>query len=118
MSQARAIEIAPPVTMTEAARRYVEGQIARRGSGVGVRLGIKKMGCSGFGYELEFIDEARPDDEVYPLSDSVAIYVDPQTLPLVKGTQIDFVRKGLNATFEFNNPNVKDTCGCGESFNV
>ncbi|MEA3410916.1 MAG: iron-sulfur cluster assembly accessory protein [Pseudomonadota bacterium] len=104
--------------MTEAAVRHVMNQIERRGSGIGVRLGIKKMGCSGFGYQVDFIDEAGEDDREYPVTEGLSVYVDPQALPYVKGTQLDYVREGLNATFKFINPNVQDTCGCGESFSV
>jgi len=118
MGSVNAVEIEPPVTMTEAAVRHVRNQIERRGSGIGVRLGIKKMGCSGFGYEIDFIDEAGDDDREYPVAEGLSVYVDPEALPYVKGTQLDYVREGVNSTFKFVNPNVQDTCGCGESFSV
>lgn len=118
MSGAKAVEIIPPVTLTDAAQRHVLTQLEKRGSGVGVRLGVKKMGCSGFGYEVDFIDQPGAGDHVFPVSDAVAVYVNPQDLPYVKGTRIDYVREGLNATFKFINPNAQDTCGCGESFSV
>jgi iron-sulfur cluster assembly protein len=112
------IESNAVVTMTEAAIKHVKAQLAKRGSGVGLRLGVKKVGCSGYGYVVDFLDEADPEDHVYRVDEDVAIYVDPDSLPFVQGTEVDFVRQGLNAGFEFRNPNVKAMCGCGESFNV
>lgn len=114
----KAIEIEPPVTMTEVAIEHVRAQLERRGSGVGVRLGVKKTGCSGYAYVVDFLDEPDPDDRKYPVAEDLAVYVDPESYPYVKGTQLDYVRQGLNSGFQFNNPNVKDTCGCGESFGV
>ena len=113
-----AIQSETPITMTEAAIRHVKSQIAKRGSGIGVRLGVKKVGCSGYAYVVDFIDEPKADDHVYPVVDGLAVYVDPESLPFVRGTQLDYVRQGLNEGFEFNNPNVKDMCGCGESFSI
>lgn len=118
MSETNAIEILPPITLSEAALAHVKAQIARRGSGCGLRLGVKKMGCSGLAYTVEIIDEPGAEDQVFPVGPGLAVYVAPQDLSYVQGTQIDFVRQGVNREFRFNNPNVKDTCGCGESFNV
>lgn len=118
MGSVNAVEIEPPVTMTEAAVRHVRKQIEKRGSGIGVRLGIKKMGCSGFGYQIDFIDEAAEDDRVYPVAEGLSVYVGLDALPYVRGTRLDYAREGLNSTFKFINPNVQDTCGCGESFSV
>ncbi len=106
------------ITMTEAAIKHVKTQIDKRGSGIGLRLGVKKVGCSGYGYVVDFLDEANSDDHVYQVDDGLAVFVDPESLPLVRGTTVDYVRQGLNVGFEFHNPNVKAMCGCGESFNV
>jgi iron-sulfur cluster assembly protein len=105
------------VTLTEAAARHVNRYIARRGKGVGVRLGVKTTGCSGLAYKLEYADEVAPEDHVFE-EHGVKILVDPKSMPYLDGTELDFVREGLNAGFKFNNPNEKDRCGCGESFNV
>ena len=105
------------VTLTEAAARHVKRYIAKRGKGIGVRLGVKTTGCSGLAYKLEYADEAAPEDVVFE-GHEVKILIDPKSLPYLDGTQLDFAREGLNEGFKFNNPNVKDECGCGESFNV
>lgn len=105
------------VTLTEKAARHVASFIARRGKGVGLRIGVKTSGCSGMSYKLEFADEAAAEDAVFE-SHGVKVLVDPKSLPYVDGTELDFAREGLNEGFKFNNPNVKDQCGCGESFNV
>jgi len=105
------------VTMTEAAVRHVNRYLSRRGKGVGVRLGVKTTGCSGLAYKLEFADEVAPEDVVFDAS-GVKILVDPKSLPYIDGTELDFVREGLNEGFRFNNPKERDRCGCGESFRV
>jgi iron-sulfur cluster assembly protein len=105
------------VTLSEAAARHVARYIARRGKGVGVRLGIKTTGCSGLAYKLEYADEVAPEDVVFE-HQGVKVLVDPKSLPYIEGTQLDFVREGLNEGFRFNNPNERDRCGCGESFRV
>jgi len=105
------------VTLTEKAAKHVSNFIAKRGKGVGVRLGVKTSGCSGMSYKLEFADEANPEDIVFEYF-GVKLLVDPKSLPYLEGTELDFTREGLNEGFKFNNPNVKDACGCGESFNV
>ena len=105
------------VTITEAAARHVTKYISRRGKGVGVRLGVKTTGCSGLAYKLEYADDIAPEDVVFE-DNGVKVLVDPKSLAYIDGTQLDFVREGLNEGFKFNNPNVKDECGCGESFNV
>ena len=106
-----------PVTLTERAAKHVANFIARRGKGYGVRLGVKTSGCSGMAYKLEYADETAPEDLVFE-SFGVKVLVDPKSLPYLEGTELDFVREGLNEGFKFNNPNVKDQCGCGESFNI
>ncbi len=108
----------PPVTLTEAAAAQVRRLIEQRGAGKGLRLGVTAMGCSGFGYVLDIVDEPNPDDRVFPAGEDLVVVVDPEAYAYVKGTEIDFVREGLNRTFKFNNPNVQATCGCGESFAV
>ncbi len=106
-----------PITLTENAARHIKGFLAKRGKGVGLRLGVRTSGCSGMAYKLEFADEAGPDDLRFD-SHGVTVLVDPGSLPYLEGTELDFVREGLNEGFKFRNPNVKDQCGCGESFNV
>ena len=105
------------VTLSENAAQHVANFIAKRGKGVGIRLGVKTSGCSGMAYKLEFADESQDDDLVFE-SHGVKVLIDPKSLPYLEGTELDFVREGLNEGFRFNNPNVKDECGCGESFNV
>lgn len=105
------------VTLTEKAASHIASFIAKRGKGVGIRLGVRTSGCSGMAYKLEFADDALPDDIVFE-SHGVKVLVDPKSLPYLEGTELDFAREGLNEGFKFNNPNVKDQCGCGESFNV
>ena len=110
-------EPAKSVTLTEAAARHVQRYLTKRGKGVGVRLGVKTTGCSGLAYKLEYVDEAAPEDLVFE-SQGVKVLVDPKSLAYIEGTQLDFVREGLNEGFRFNNPNERDRCGCGESFRV
>jgi iron-sulfur cluster assembly protein len=105
------------VTLTESAARHVARSLASRGKGVGLRLGVRTSGCSGLAYKLEFADELKPEDISFE-SHGVTVIVDPKSLPYLDGTELDFTREGLNEGFKFNNPNVKDACGCGESFNV
>ena len=106
-----------PITLTEQAASHVQGYIARRGRGYGLRLGVKTTGCSGLAYKLEFADESAPEDLEFE-SRGVRIVVDPKSLPYLDGTELDYTREGLSEGFKFRNPNVKDECGCGESFNV
>jgi iron-sulfur cluster assembly protein len=105
------------VTLTERAAQQVQRHLAKRGAGIGVRLGVKTTGCSGMAYKLEFVDQAQPEDLTFE-SHGVKILVYPKSLAYVDGTELDFVRQGLNECFAFNNPNEKDRCGCGESFRV
>jgi iron-sulfur cluster assembly protein len=106
-----------PVTLTQKAASHVQSYLARRGKGVGLRVGVRTSGCSGMAYKLEFADAVNPDDVLFE-SHGVKVLVDPKSLPYVEGTELDYAREGLNEGFKFNNPNVKDQCGCGESFNV
>jgi len=105
------------VTLTEKAAAHVQGYIAKRGKGVALRVGVRTSGCSGLAYKLEFADSVNPDDVQFE-SHGVKVVVDPKSLPYLEGTQLDYTREGLNEGFKFLNPNVKDECGCGESFNV
>ena len=105
------------ITLSEAAARHVSRYISRRGKGVGVRLGVKTTGCSGLAYKLEYVDEPQAEDVVFE-GHGVRVLVDPKSLAYIDGTELDFVREGLNEGFRFNNPNERDRCGCGESFRV
>ncbi len=105
------------ITLTESAARHVTQYLQRRGHGVGVRLGIKTTGCSGFAYQLDYVDEPAAQDVVFE-QHGAKLLVAQENLALLEGTQIDFVRQGLNESFQFNNPNERDRCGCGESFRV
>lgn len=105
------------ITLTENAAEHVKNYIANRGKGAGLRLGVRTTGCSGMAYVLEFADTIEPEDKVFE-SLGVKVIVDPKSLVYLDGTELDYGREGLNEGFKFNNPNVKDACGCGESFNV
>jgi iron-sulfur cluster assembly protein len=105
------------VRLSESAAKHVSNFIARRGKGFGIRLGVKTSGCSGMAYKLEFVDQTEAEDLVFE-SHGVKVVIDPKSLAYLDGTELDFVKEGLNEGFKFNNPNVKDQCGCGESFNV
>ena len=105
------------ITLTETAASRVHKFLANRGKGLGVRLGVKTTGCSGMAYTLEFVDEAQPEDATFE-SHGVKVLVDPKSLAYIDGTELDFAKEGINEGFKFNNPNVKDECGCGESFTV
>ena len=105
------------ITLTEAAAQRVQKFLASRGKGVGLRLGVRTTGCSGLAYVLEFVDAIGVDDEVFE-DHGVKVIVDKKSIVYLNGTELDFTREGLNEGFKFNNPNVKDSCGCGESFNV
>ena len=105
------------VTLTEKAASHVQSFLARRGKGVALRLGVRTSGCSGMAYKLEFADSINPDDLQFE-SHGVKLVIDPKSLPYLEGTELDYTREGLNEGFKFRNPNVKDQCGCGESFNV
>lgn len=105
------------ITLTETAAERVKGFLNNRGKGVGLRLGVKTSGCSGMAYVLEFADEVEEDDQVFE-DRGVKVIVDAKSLVYLNGTELDYTKEGLNEGFKFNNPNVKDACGCGESFNV
>ena len=105
------------ITLTDAAADHVKRFLQNRGKGVGLRLGVRTSGCSGMAYVLEFADEIDEGDEVFE-DNEVKVVVDAKSLIYLDGTELDFAKEGLNEGFKFNNPNVKDACGCGESFNV
>ena len=105
------------ITLTTNAASRVSTFIKNRGKGIGLRLGVKTTGCSGLAYKLEFVDNINPDDEVFE-SEGVKVIVDKKSLQYIDGTHLDYTREGLQEGFKFTNPNVKDECGCGESFTV
>jgi iron-sulfur cluster assembly protein len=105
------------ITLSERAAEHVSKFLQNRGKGEGLRLGVKTSGCSGMAYVLEFADEINDEDQVFE-SHGVKVIVDPKSMVYLDGTEVDFAKEGLNEGFKFNNPNVKDACGCGESFNV
>jgi iron-sulfur cluster assembly protein len=105
------------ITLTESAANRVQKFLTNRGKGIGLRLGVKTSGCSGMAYVLEFVDELKPEDQVFE-SHGVKVIIDPKSMVYLDGTEVDFAREGLNEGFKFNNPNAKAACGCGESFSV
>ena len=105
------------ITLTEKAAKHINRYIERRGKGIGLRFGVRTTGCSGLAYKLEYVDEAAAEDQVFE-SHGVKVFVDPKSLPYIDVTELDFAREGLNEGFQFRNPNVKDECGCGESFRI
>ena len=105
------------VTLTESAARHIQKFLEKRGRGLGLRLGVRTTGCSGLAYKLEYADESQPEDQLF-VSHGVTVLIDPKSLPYLDGTELDFTKEGLNEGFKFNNPQEKDKCGCGESFNV
>ena len=105
------------ITLTEAAANHVKAFLAKRGKGIGLRVGVKTSGCSGMAYKLEFVDALAPDDLTWD-SFGVKVIVDEKSLPYIEGTELDFVKEGLQSGFKFKNPNEKEHCGCGKSFKV
>lgn len=105
------------IKVSDAAAKRARAFMENRGTGVGLRLGVKTTGCSGLAYVLEFVDELNPDDQVFE-DNGVKIIIDGKSLVYLDGTQLDFAKEGLNEGFLFNNPNANGECGCGESFNV
>jgi iron-sulfur cluster assembly protein len=105
------------ITLTEAAASRVKQFLGNRGKGMGLRLGVKTTGCSGMAYVIEYADALEEGDVVFE-DHGVKVIVNPKSLVYLDGTELDYAKEGLNEGFRFNNPNVKDMCGCGESFNV
>ena len=105
------------ITITENAAKHINNYLTKRGKGLGVRLGVKTSGCSGMAYNLEFVDEVNEDDLIFE-EHGARVYIDPKSLVYLDGTQVDYTKEGLQEGFKFENPNVKASCGCGESFHV
>ena len=105
------------ITITESAAQHVAAQLQGRGKGLGIRLGVTTSGCSGMAYVIEYADTIDNNDVVFEAND-IKVVIDPKSLIYLDGTEVDFTKEGLNEGFTFNNPNVKDECGCGESFTV
>jgi len=105
------------ITLTTNAAKQIQQQFTKRGKGFALRVGIKKTGCSGFSYTFDYADEIQPDDQLFE-SHNTNIVVNVDSLPFLDGSQIDFIKEGLNSAFKFTNPNIDNTCGCGESFNI
>ena len=105
------------VTLTPRAAERVRDYLSKRGSGLGLRVGVKKTGCSGWAYVIDYADEQGGEDLVFD-THGVRLFVDETSLELIDGTEVDFVKQGINEAFQFRNPNVSGECGCGESFSV
>jgi len=105
------------ITVTSTAGNRIKKNLTQRGSGMGIRLGVRTTGCSGLAYVLEYVDTLAPEDTAFE-QDGFVVVVDPKSLTLMDGLEVDYVRQGLNEGFEFKNPNEKDRCGCGESFRI
>jgi iron-sulfur cluster assembly protein len=105
------------ITVTNTAGDRIKKNLTQRGQGMGIRLGVRTTGCSGLAYVLEYVDVLAPEDTAFE-QDGFVVVVDPKSLTLMDGLEVDYVRQGLNEGFEFRNPNEKDRCGCGESFRV
>jgi iron-sulfur cluster assembly protein len=105
------------VSLTERAARQIKKQLEKRGKGIGLKLGVRKSGCSGYAYALDYADALNENDAVFEAF-GVKVIVPQSDLEFVDGIELDYRREGINEAFQFNNPNVKGTCGCGESFSV
>ena len=105
------------ITVTEQAAKKIKSNLTKRGSGIGIRIGVRTTGCSGLAYVLEYVDNTNDDDTVFDSND-VKVIIDGKSLPILGDLDVDYVRQGLNEGFEFVNPNEKDRCGCGESFRI
>ncbi|MGD8322780.1 MAG: iron-sulfur cluster assembly protein IscA [Gammaproteobacteria bacterium] len=105
------------VSLTDSAAERVRSYLARRGHGIGLRIGVRRTGCSGWAYIVDYADEVGNEDIVFD-TDELKVVVDKKSLELIDGTEIDFVKEGINEAFKFRNPNTKGECGCGESFSV
>ena len=105
------------ITLTESAAKQIQTQLAKRGKGLGLRVGVKKVGCSGFAYTFDYADEVREGDQLFEAHDAKVV-IDADSLSFLDGSRVDFVKEGFKQVFKFENPNVDSTCGCGESFSV
>lgn len=106
-----------PVTVTDAAVRHFRQQIGAARA-AGLRLSVKESGCTGYMYVIDLVDAPPADDLLLELASDVRLWLDRASLPVLRGTVVDYVREGLNSVLRFGNPNAKDYCGCGESFSV
>src|SRR3990170_479882 len=105
------------ISLTESTAKQIQTQLAKRGKGLGLRVGVKKVGCSGFAYAFDYADEVRAGDRVFESHDAKLV-VDADSLSFLDGSRLDFVREGFKQTFKIDNPNIDSTCGCGESFSL
>ena len=105
------------IRLTDSAANQIQAQLAKRGHGIGLRVGIKKVGCSGFAYTYDYADDVRPEDHVFE-SHGIKLVVDAKSFDVLSGSTLDYVKEGLKQAFKFDNPNVDSTCGCGESFSL
>ena len=118
MSESVQKHIPGAISLTEAAADYVRKCITKQGKGIGLRVGVKKGGCSGLSYEVDFAENTEKDDLIFPIDNQLNIYVDKEAFEFLKGTRLDYITEGLNAKLVFLNPNETVRCGCGESFGV
>lgn len=105
------------ITLSQNAAKHIQKQLAKRGRGIGLRLGVKRVGCSGLAYTMDYADAVDAGDTVFE-SNEAKVIVDREALACLDGTTVDFRREGLSESFKFDNPNVSATCGCGESFSI
>jgi iron-sulfur cluster assembly protein len=105
------------ITLTQSAAKQIQTQLAKRGKGLGLRVGVKKVGCSGFAYTFDYADEVRADDKLFE-AHGAKVVIDADSLSFIEGSRLDFVKEGFKQVFKLENPNVDGTCGCGESFSV
>jgi iron-sulfur cluster assembly protein len=103
------------ISLSETAAARIKNFIGERPEAVGLRLGVKRTGCSGYAYVINYAVSIDSNDQVFE-DRGITIVVDQESLPLIDGTQVDFIRQGLNEAFRFKNPKAKGECGCGESF--
>ena len=106
------------LTLTEAAIRHMEKQVREKPGALGIHVGVKPSGCSGYMYVMDLVDAAPADDVEMKISETLTVFIDKESLPVLQGTELDYVKQGLNATLQFRNPNATSECGCGESFSV
>jgi iron-sulfur cluster assembly protein len=105
------------ISLTNSAAERVRSHLQKRGTGLGLRLGVTQTGCSGYSYVINYADDIEESDVIFE-DKGVKVVVDPEALQLIDGTEVDFIKNGLNEAFSFRNPNITGECGCGESFNV
>ena len=105
------------ITLTEKAAKKIQSQLAKNGTGIGLRLSVKKVGCNGFAYTFDYAVEALAGDQMFE-SHNTTLVVDVPSLPFIDGSRVDFIKEGFNESFKFDNPNAEGECGCGESFNL